>query len=217
MRGTVTKKKRDMALVVNDAVIIAQRQNLEAAMSTNPKVKELIRANIRHELAIARKQLMSQVPFKSDPRGTARAIRTSVYKKILGGNINILQSRKAHGGTNGYEPPRKLVPGQRGGNRMARSPRTKQIQQYPPLDRGFILRFVNSGTDDRYAGHGRMPKSKSQYDREGWIMKYGGRGFRGSIAGRNWFANAAENELAGAANNLANIIAEETAKIIGNN
>lgn len=204
-----------MALVINDAVIIAQRQNLEAAISTNPKVQKLIRANIRNELYAARKQLISTVPFKEDPRETARAIRTSVYKNILGGNINILQSKKAHGGSNGYSPPRKLVPGQRGGNRMKRSVRTKNIQEYSPLDRGFILRFVNSGTEDRYAGHGRMPKSKSQSIRQEWVMKVNGRGFRGAIAKRNWFASAAENALGEAAQKIFNIISEELAKITG--
>ena len=140
-----------MALVIDDTLISNQEANLRAAMSTDPKMRKVMQQHIREALFEARRDVMSAFPAEHDPREARRAIRTSVYDKVLGGNINILTGKKAHG-TNSYEPQRKLTPGQRGGNRRKRSERTKQIMSYAPLDRGFILRFVNSGTKTRVIG-----------------------------------------------------------------
>lgn len=207
-----------MPLVIDNDVVIAQRQNIEAAMSTDPKVQELIRANIRRELFAARAQMVSEVPLDNDPRHSARAIRTSVYQKILAGNINILNMRKAHSGINSYVRPRKLVPGQRGGNRRKRSDRTRQIQEYPPLDRGFVLRFVNSGTKQRFIGFRNNRSHQQQYHARLDAFNLGNSrtGNRGRIASRDWFGSLAERHLGMAAENLSNIIAEELTKIIGN-
>ena len=107
-----------MALVIDDTIISNQEQNLKAAMSTDPKMRKVIQQHIREALFEARRKMTGDVPFENgDPRGAARSIRTSVYEKVLGGNINILTGNKAHGAIN-YEPPRKLTPGQRGGNRQ---------------------------------------------------------------------------------------------------
>ena len=114
-------------LEVNDAVILEQQKVLEAALSTNPKTQKALQKLIRKAIMEARAKVVSAASnkMKPDPRGAAQAVRTSVYKKILGANINIFSSRKAHG-SNNYEPPRKGVSG-RGGNRRTRSPRTSQI------------------------------------------------------------------------------------------
>jgi hypothetical protein len=116
-----------------------------------------------------------------------------VYKKILGGNVNILNMRKKAGKPTNYEPPRKLQPHQRGGNRVPRSTRTNTVMHYGPHDRQWILRFINSGTGERTAG------------------TRGGRlsGNRGSIAARNFFRGAGERALAQAADNLATLIDTE--------
>ena len=183
----------------NNAVIIEQKRVLETALSTNPKTEAVLRKLIRKEVIAARAKVVSSIKFEGgDPRQTRRAVRTSVYKKILGANINIFDSRKRHGWNN-YEPPRKLRPGQRGGNRVPRGRRTDDIMHYSPLDRGFILRFVNSGTQQRIAG-----------TRGGALS-----GKRGNIAPRNFFRGAGEHALAQAANNLANIIETELTAILG--
>ena len=209
-----------MGLVIDDTLISNQEQNLRAAMSTDPKMRKVIQQHIREALFEARRQMMSSSPLESDPRGTIKSIRTSVYEKILGGNINILtgerQKAGAHG-TNNYIPPRTLTPGQRGGNRRLRSERTKQIQGYAPLDRGFILRFVNSGTKTRVIGFRNTQKTnRSAYESRVRRINSGEHahtGNRGSIAARNWFMQAAESAMGVAAQTIADLIAIEAAAI----
>jgi hypothetical protein len=119
-------------------------------------------------------------------------VKSSIYRKILGGNVSILNPRKA-GARYQLVRPRKLDqnPRQRGGNRRKRSERTNAIDSYFGKDRAFILRFVNNGTNDRQT-------------------RYGNRG-RISVPG-NWFPNMAQKELELAAENLANIMEEELAE-----
>ena len=179
----------------NDTVILEQQKVLEAALSTNPKTQKVLQKLIRKALMDVRPQLIAAArgAMGSDPRGAAQGIRTSVYKKILGGNVNILNMRKKTGSPTSYEPPRKLQPHQRGGNRVPRGKRTDTVMHYGPHDRQWILRFINSGTSERMAG------------------TRGGRlsGNRGSIAARNFFGSAASSALAKAADNLATLIDTE--------
>ena len=184
-----------IGIEINDAVILEQQKVLEAALSTNPKTQKALQKLIRKALMDVRPQLVSAArgAMGSDPRGAAQGIRTSVYKKILGGNVNILNMRKKTGSPTSYEPPRKLQPHQRGGNRVPRGKRTDTVMHYGPHDRQWILRFINSGTSERMAG------------------TRGGRlsGNRGSIAARNFFGSAASSALAKAADNLATLIDTE--------
>ena len=183
-----------IGLEVNDTIILEQQKVLEAALSTNPKTQKALQKLIRKALMEVRPQLVSAArgAMGNDPRGAANGIRLSVYKKILGGNVNILNSRKA-GAPTSYEPPRKLKHHQRGGNRVPRGQRTNTVMHYGPHDRQWILRFINSGTSDRMAG------------------SRGGRlsGNRGSIAARNFFGRAGSSALTKAADNLATLIDTE--------
>ncbi len=205
-----------MGLVIDDTLISNQEQNLRAAMSTDPKMRKVIQQHIREALFEARRDLMSSSPLESDPRGAIRAVRTSVYEKVLGGNINILNGKKAHG-SNSYEPPRKLTLGQRGGNRRKRSERTKQIMGYAPLDRGWILRIVNSGTKTRVIGFRNTVKgNRDRYNARVTRIHRGETsrtGNRGSIAARNWFMQSAESALGTAAQTIAELIEIEAAAI----
>lgn len=187
-----------IGLEVNDAVIVEQRKVLEQALSTNPKTQKALQKLIRKALMEVRPELVSAArgamdSDPRDPRGAAQGIRLSVYKKILGGNVNILNMRKKAGKPTDYEPPRKLQPHQRGGNRVPRGARTDTVMHYGPHDRQWILRFINSGTSERMAG------------------SRGGRlsGNRGSIAARNFFRGAGERALMKAADNLATLIDTE--------
>ena len=213
-------RERYMGLIIDDTLISNQEQNLRAAMSTDPKMRKVIQQHIREALFEARRQMMGDAPFDNgDPRHAARSIRTSVYEKVLGGNINILTGKKAHGAVN-YEPPRKGTsdPMGRGGNRRKRSDRTKQIMSYGPLDRGFILRFVNSGTKTRVIGFRNTVKAnRTRYERAVTRIHSGDKtrtGNRGSIAARKWFMQSAESNLGTAAQNIADMIAIEAAAII---
>lgn len=181
-----------------DAVIVETKKILETALTTNDKTQSRLRRLIRKYVLEARKQVVVGIKFENgDPRHAARAVRTSVYKKILGANMNILNTKKAHG-FNSYEPPRTLRQGQRGGNRVPRGESTNRRMHYAPLDRGFILRFVNSGTDDRTAGTS------------------GGRlsGNRGAIAPRNFFRPLGDRAFGIMRDNLAAAIEAEVAKIM---
>ena len=198
-------------LEVNDTVIMEQRRVLEAALSTNPDTQKALQKLIRKALMEARKSLSDYIKTKldnDDPRGAARAVRTSVYKKILGGNINILNSRKSHG-TNDYEPPRTLQPGQRGGNRRPRSQRTNTVMHYVGEDRQFILRFVDSGTKQRAIERLTEVKRSSGGSRFVWRQDASVYGNRGSIAARNFFNTGADPRLRQATEYLADLIDEE--------
>ena len=206
---------KGMGIVIDDTLISNQEQNLRAAMSTDPKMRKVIQQHIREALFEARREMMSNINFENgDPRQSARAIRTAVYQKVLGGNINILNGKKAHG-SNNYEPPRK--PSVRGGNRRKRSTRTQQIMSYAPLDRRFILRFVNSGTKTRVIGfRNTLRSNRSRYDNTVTRIHSGDKyhtGNRGAIAARNWFMQSAESNLGNAAQQIAEMIAIEAAAI----
>lgn len=177
---------------IDNTQIIQQQQVLEKALSTNSSTERVLRKLIRKEILAARKKVVADVKLKSDPRAARQAVRTSVYKKVLGANINIYTSRKTHS-PNNYEPPRTLKPGQWGGNRRKRSDRTNTVMHYGPLDRGFILRFQNSGTKNR----SNKPS-----------------GNRGSIAAKNFFAPSGDRALAQAADNLAGLIEEELTNLL---
>lgn len=189
-----------ITLEVDSTVILEQQRALEAALSTNPKTQKALQKLIRRALMDVRPELVSAArnAMGSDPRGAAQGIRLSVYKKILGGNVNILNMRRKAGAPTSYEPPRKLRPHQRGGNRVPRGQRTNTVMHYGPHDRQFILRFINSGTSDRMAG-----------SRGGHLS-----GSRGAIAPRNFFRGAGERALSQAVNNLAKLIDTELADIL---
>jgi len=205
-----------VSLEVNDAVVLEQKQVLEQALSTNPKTQKALQKLIRKALMQARSELSDYIKTKlanDDPRGAARAVRTSVYKKILGGNINILNSKKAHG-TNNYEPPRTLRPGQRGGNRRPRSQRTNTVMHYAGEDRQFILRFVDSGTKQRAIERLMEFKRASGGSKFKWVQDASKYGNRGSIAARNFFKAGAEPRLIRATEYLADMIDDELEDIL---
>ena len=195
-----------IGLEVNDAVIVEQRKVLEQALSTNPKTQKALQNLIRRVVMEARAKVVSAAEnaIKNDPRHAARAVRTAVYKKILGANINIYNSRKTHG-ANDYTPPRTLQQGQRGGNRRKRY--FRDMGKYAPEDRGFILRWINDGmtkTNPRVVEF--TPNDRRKVDR--W-NKHPNTGNRGTIAARNFFKGAGERALAQASDNLANLIDTE--------
>lgn len=200
-----------IGLEVNDAVIVEQRKVLEQALSTNPKTQKALQKLIRRVVMEARAKVVSAAEnaIKDDPRHAARAVRTAVYKKILGANINIYNSRKAHG-TSNYTPPRTLTPGQRGGNRRKRY--FRDMGKYAPEDRGFILRWINDGmtkTNPRVVEF--TPNDRRKVDR--W-NKHPNTGNRGAIAARNFFKGAGEQALVRAADALANLIDTELETIM---
>ena len=171
--------------------LVEQKQALESLLMTNPAMEKKVQGLIRKVLLSARRVIDRDARgvMRSDPRKAYKAVKTAVYRQILGGSVSIL-NRKRAGAKNLYEPGRKLRPGQRGGNRVSRSQRTEDIMSYQGATRSWILRILNSGTSQREAG------------------TRGGRigGNRGSIAPRNFFATSSHTAMQQAAEELTKLI-----------
>ena len=171
--------------MANDAITVTgieQYQQALAKMQTdNPRTKKELQAIIRRCIADARKNVVKDAKdvLENDPRNAYKAVRNSVYKQMLGGQINILPSLKRGAATN-YQKPRKLKEGQRGGNRRKRSRDTMRYESYEGVDRGFILRFQNAGTVDRETRYGK----------------------RGHLAARHWFGISSAFQMDGAASRV---------------
>ena len=208
-----------MALEVYTEEFARQQDAIEALMTTDPKMKEMLRSAIAAELKEARDRVVSNINFKNgDPRGTAHAVKRYVAARYLGGVVSILDGKRGSGGGSSYEAPRKVYPGvggQRGGNRVVRSKRTDDILHLMPTERGFILRMVNTGTHPRYA-NGRNGNWKNGRNKIFFRLQSQGDYYRGAIAPRNIFRNLGEREIKIAAENLKNIIEQETNKLFGN-
>jgi hypothetical protein len=165
---------------MSQSIEIKNNVHLERLLTTDPQMEKHIRAAIATVLKAAQKDVTSAAAaaIPNDPRGAHKAVRRSLYKQILGGNINILQ-RKSRG--HGVVPP----------SRRGRMKHTEQILGYTGADRGFILRFVNEGTDDRVTenmnAHTIRRTEKVKYHN----YKSGRIGGRGRITGRNFFGPAA--------------------------
>jgi hypothetical protein len=175
--------------------LVKQKEALESLMMSNPEMEKRVQKLIRQVLLAARRMVSNDAKgvMKSDPRQAYKAVKSAVYKRILGGSVSILNKRNAKGGGT-YDPPRRGTkdPFGRGGNRVPRSQRTQQVMSYEGADRAFILRFLNAGTDNREAGTrgGRMS------------------GNRGRIAPRNFFANSSHKAMQQAADQLNTLIDE---------
>ena len=193
-----TNKSNMIGLEFDNTATVRQKAALEAMLVSNPDTAAAMRKLISQEVSKARAAVAQAASgaLKNDPREAWKAVRRSVYKSILGGQVNILNQKGAASGSNGYRPARKLDsnPHQRGGNRRKRSANTDRIDGYVGKDRGFILRFVNSGTAERQTRYGR----------------------RGSITARNWFPNIGQRELEAAAERLAAEIDRELVRIMEN-
>lgn len=178
---------------------------LQKLKTDNPGFERRLRAVIRKVLGHARSNLRkdaaSGLQMESDPRHAYKAVRFAVYKRLLGGQVNILQSRRA-GGETGYRPARTLTQGQRGGNRRVRT--SRNLDKYEGVDRGFVLRWLNDGmtkTNPRVIQF--TENSRRKVDK--W-NKHPNTGNRGAIAPRNWFRGASLKELQDVAGEMQALI-----------
>lgn len=178
-----------------------QVKQLRRMMSEDPYFRRRVNAVIKTVLSEARRQVTqhAQDAMDSDPRHAYKAVRSAVYRRILGGNLNILQKRKA-GAPTSYQKPRKGLP-KRGGNRWGRSERTKQLEGYEGTDRGFILRFINAGASNR-AIRSYTDSSGTRHD----LLTHAKGGSRGNISARNWFGQASQQALENASASMQEFI-----------
>lgn len=148
-------------------------------LSKDDPMHQQLRTIIRKEIKAARSRVSRDVhaSVSNDPRAAYRAVRHTVYKSVFGGTLNILSPRRA-GARYQLQRSRKLDanPHQRGGNRRPRTQRTEALDIYYGKDRGFVLRFLNSGTNTRHIAIGVNARRG---------------GNRGSISGRGVFSTSA--------------------------
>lgn len=173
----------------------------ERMMTTNPKMERKLRTAIHTLILKAREKVAAVADTKllNDPRKTAHAIRSTVYREVFGANLNLLSSKKAN--SPGPIPPvhyrlqteTNKKGNHRGGNRRPRSSRTIQMLGYQGFDRAFVLRWTSDGTADRTTRFGS----------------------RGSISPRGWFPPAANNALNRMSDELVKMIDNIIAKELG--
>jgi hypothetical protein len=193
--------------------LVEQRNELDRLLMGNPQMEKRVQGLIRKVLIRVRRAIQDSIRFEhGDPRQAYKAVRTTVYRRILGGNVNILRKKRA-GAMGAYTSPRTLEPGQRGGNRRSRSERTAALQSYQGSDRGFILRFLNAGTQERSIQFhfDKHRPDVQRGSRGGDVKKYGtttNTGARGHIEARNWFAKNSIVAMEGAAAVLEELIDE---------
>lgn len=181
-------------------------KKLDQLQVNNPEMEKKIQKIIAKGLQMVRKSVSEAMrqKMKDDPREAYKAVRRTVYRRILGGNVNILQNKRA-GDRSTYTPTRTLKSGQRGGNRRLRSERTLALESYSGRDRGFILRFLEGGARK---GGGRRQERGFRNDQHrdqvkrgsqgGDLRKYGkttNTGSRGSISACHVFSNVADHSM----------------------
>ena len=196
-------------------------KKIDSLLTTNPELEKRIRRVIARGLKKMKTWMGKQAAgaMNSDPRQAYKAVRYMVYRKALGGNVNILPRGKA-GEAGSYAPERH--PSARGGNRKKRNARTKQMQGYQGVDRGFVLRFLNGGAKkgggERYIKNFKVDKHRADVKRGsqgGDVNKYGklsmvNTGNRGVIHAKNFFnGNYMTTVAADIEAEIDKIIAEE--------
>lgn len=199
---------------VDEAEITVEVKQLEKMLTDNPETAERLRAIISEDLKKARNAVSRAIPEylkNGDPNEARRAVRHVVYKSILGGNINILNMQRgtAKWSYRQAERAKSMAPSTgRGGNRRKRTPKTARYQGYEGKAKGFILRWVNSGTNERvinFQPHNNRKPNKWNH--------HPNTGYRGAIAPRNFFETLADAALNVVATHLSQVIDEELAKI----
>ena len=152
------------------------------------KLNDLTKKVIRKARGELVKNARAGLEMDSDPRSAYRAIKSTVYRRIKGGNVSILSKRRAS--SKRYPVPTST---------RGRSQRTEQLMSYYGADRGFVLRFINKGTKKRTV--------KGFNGRRGFKSP-DATGDRDRITGRNWFGHASQAEMERAAAELEKMIDE---------
>lgn len=150
-------------------ILHAEVDGLDRLLVDDPSFRKHINGLVKKLLRVARSKVSKDARgnMQSDPRQAYRAVKHTVYKNLIGGNVSILSKRKASNKKAQFVGRRKIDenPHQRGGNRVKRVDDARnRLSGYWGSDRGFALRFIQ-GTTQRTSRYGN----------------------RASIIGRTWF------------------------------
>lgn len=171
--------------------IEANLEMMGKLMTQNAQMAAELRRVIRQVMKEARKKLSNDAKnfMKTDPRKAYRAVKYSVYKSMFGANLSILQKKRGTAGAK-YTLVRQrkveMNPHMRGGNRRPFINGRNRLEFYYGADRGYILRFMSSGTVNRTSRYGN----------------------RGSIRKSDWFGHSAPWQMETAAKQVADAINE---------
>lgn len=173
---------------------------LNSIITTDARMEKAIRRLIKGALKQARSNVSKDVRsyMSHDPRGAYKAVKHAVYKKLFGGYVSILQKTKKGAPTN-YVKPRMGNIHRRGGNKWGRSKETERMESYGGSDRGFVLRFLNSGAMGR--------EIHSYTDKQGNYQRIK-KTSRGSIADTGLFSHTAPWQVDAAASLVSEAIEE---------
>lgn len=149
-------------------------RKLDKLKTSDPELAKMLQDAIRKMMRDVRNELSRNaktgLQMESDPRQAVKAIRHTVYRRIFGGNVNILQGK------------RRRVTSEDLGRR-----------KYYGAERGYVLRFLNQGTIERVVGFRNNKANWTRYEK---YLESGDRtARRGKIQARNWFGGASETEL----------------------
>ena len=160
---------------------------LDKLLVSDKKMEAKVRKIVEKVLYVARNSMRNRMRNLSSKEAYL-AIRKSVYKKVLGGNLNIITPTK---GAVKKVPPRA--------SKRGRLQRTEDIMSYWGAARGFLLRFWNDGTEARVTTHMNGHAILRTEKRKGYTYKSGEIGGRGRIQARNWFGCMGQHEMEQAA------------------
>lgn len=185
-----------------DNGLIKQSEAIEKLLASDADMEKKMRSIIGRAMKRISKEVSSQVKteakMKSDPREAYKAVKYQVYKKVLGANISILNRKKRSGSRASVTSSKRK-----------RSEETEKNLTWWGEDRAFVLRFLNSGTKNRYTGRQEGWRYKS-WRHLRWAKEAGVNiGRRGAISPRNFFPKLAWKGLQNATKEIERIINEE--------
>ena len=202
---------------VDQGAIELNVKNIESMMTDNPELREKLREAIRQDVWKARQSVvrnMDRVFKNGDPAQARRAVRHVIYTEILGANLNIYNMRRGTANWRVRQVDRKGTsdPKGRGGNRRKRNFKTIRMHGYEGKAKGFLLRWLSNGVNDRAI--------KFTHNQQRKVDKWNthpNTGNRGSITPRNFFEPMASAALSVVSQHLAQIIEEEIANAFNEN
>jgi len=192
------------------------RQRLEFIESKSPNMQKGITKIIRVVMAKATKEVMAgaKAVLPNDPSQAYRAVRSLLYKRIYGANINILTGKRKRQAQSIPDSPTQTG---RGGNRRKRSANTIRMMGYWGEDRGFILRWINDGTNVRHISTSNNTKVNKRIGRGVTSASVSGsrNGNRGRITGHPWFKDTSMQAMYNASARITELIDETITEIWG--
>lgn len=173
-------------------VHITRTPDLKRLLSTDPVMKKKLEEAVSDVMFLARKHASEEIKqyMFDDAREAYRAVHNSVYKRVVGGSLNIFTRRRVLRKGNWIPKPSNRY-GNITGPVRGRLRRTLDFYGYNGIDRGMILRWNSEGTANRYVTHmdgssiDMAKRAKEREKRKGWHNKSKGERFRyGQIGAR---------------------------------